>query len=59
MTNLSTLRALLTSAHTAEALTQLAAWAQTQSPVWRQAAQLLQASWANIDRWIGKKCNSL
>ncbi len=50
MTNLSTLRTLLTSAHTAEALTQLAAWAQTQSPVWRQAAQLLQASWANNEQ---------
>jgi len=50
MTNLSTLRSLLATAQTAEALEQLSAWAQHQSPVWRQAALLLQASWANNEQ---------
>ncbi len=50
MTYLTQLRTLLTSARTAEALEQLAAWSQTQSPVWRQAAHILQASWANNEQ---------
>lgn len=50
MTDLRTLRPLLASARTPEALAQLAAWAETQSPVWRQAASLLQASWANNEQ---------
>ncbi|MFM9951085.1 MAG: tetratricopeptide repeat protein [Saprospiraceae bacterium] len=45
MNNPTNLRTLLASARTAEALEQLTTWAQTQSPVWRQAALLLQASW--------------
>jgi tetratricopeptide (TPR) repeat protein len=50
MQNPTQLRHLLASARTAEALEQLTAWAQTQSPVWRQAALLLQASWANNEQ---------
>lgn len=50
MTDLRTLRSLLASARTAGALAQLAAWAETQNPAWRQAAQLLQASWANNEQ---------
>jgi len=50
MTNLTSIQSLLTSARTAEALKQLAAWAQTQSSVWRQAALLLQASWASNEQ---------
>ncbi len=50
MTNSTHLRSLLASARTAEALEQLTAWAQTQSPVWQQAALLLQASWAGNEQ---------
>lgn len=50
MTISSSLRYLLASAHTAEALEQLTAWAQSQSPVWRQAALLLQASCTGNER---------
>ena len=50
MTEFHTLRQLLSSARTAEALAQLAAWSQTQNPIWRQAALLLQASWANNEQ---------
>ena len=50
MLTLSALRPLLASARTPEALAQLATWAETQSPVWRQAALLLQASWANNEQ---------
>ncbi len=52
MTNLTHLRNFLASARTVEALEQLSAWAQTQSPVWRQAALLLQASWANNEQQV-------
>ncbi len=50
MNNPTQLRTLLSSARTEEALEQLATWSQTQSPVWRQAALLLQASWANNEQ---------
>ncbi|MFZ4635282.1 MAG: tetratricopeptide repeat protein [Saprospiraceae bacterium] len=50
MTNPTLLRSLLASARTAEALEQLSTWAQTQSPVWRQASLLLQASWASNEQ---------
>ncbi len=50
MQNFNQLRSLLASAHTAEALQQLTTWAQQQSPVWQQAALLLQASWANNEQ---------
>ncbi len=44
------LRPLLAAARTGEALQQLAAWAETQSPIWRKSALLLQASWAHNER---------
>lgn len=50
MINLTQIRSLLASAQTAEALEQLSTWSQTQSPVWQQAALLLQASWANNEQ---------
>ncbi|HMN91399.1 MAG TPA: tetratricopeptide repeat protein [Saprospiraceae bacterium] len=43
-------RQLLASARTADALEQLSIWAQTQLPAYRQAALLLQASWASNEQ---------
>lgn len=50
MTKLPALRSLLSSGQTAEALKQLLAWAEGQSPAWRQAALLLQAGWVQNER---------
>ncbi|MFM9951084.1 MAG: hypothetical protein ACKV1O_24325 [Saprospiraceae bacterium] len=50
MTNPTHLRSLLASARTAEALEHLTTWAQTQPPAYRQAALLLQASWASNEQ---------
>ncbi|MBK6904167.1 MAG: tetratricopeptide repeat protein [Saprospirales bacterium] len=50
MTKLPALRPLLASGQTAEALKQLLAWAEGQSPAWRQAALLLQAGWVQNER---------
>ncbi|NUO02281.1 MAG: tetratricopeptide repeat protein [Saprospiraceae bacterium] len=44
------LRHLLSSARTAEALEQLTAWAESQGAAYRQAALLLQASWASNEQ---------
>jgi tetratricopeptide (TPR) repeat protein len=46
----SHLRPLLASARTAEALEQLSAWAESQAVAYRQAALLLQASWASNEQ---------
>ena len=50
MTNPTHLRTLLASARTAEALKQLTAWAESQGAAYRQAALLLQASWASNEQ---------
>jgi len=44
------IRQLLTSARTAEALKQLTSWTENQHPTWQQGAQLLQAAWANNEQ---------
>lgn len=50
MNTLTHLRTLLSSARAAEALGQLSAWAESQGAAYRQAALLLQASWASNEQ---------